>query len=246
MTYALALGAFGLFACGGIVSIGGDGAQPITTPEADGGTAPSLDASKDSGPTAVDGGSPLDAGDGVVLCPWGMPDGGALQDADHRTYRRDCTSTSDCSVVTHMMDCCGSLIALGARADEKPRFVAKGGVCGNEGAVCDCAARNTLAEDGEESPYGDLQDVVVACTDNTCKTHATTFACGDKHCDSSTQYCNVSGGGTTIDTYGCMAIPANCATNATCTCIDPGAPDAGFGNTCSEHGGHVTVRFEGI
>jgi hypothetical protein len=46
------------------------------------------------------------------------------------------------------------------------------------------------------------------------------FACGSSTCDSTVQYCDEEDNGATT-TYTCRAIPASCAKDRTCTCIEP-------------------------
>ncbi len=93
-----------LAACGGIVGIGDDIKEGVDGGQAADGArdsgaydagSPNLDAAENDESFAHDAGSTADVrppptrGDGVVLCPYGVPDdGGAPEDAASRTYRR--------------------------------------------------------------------------------------------------------------------------------------------------------------
>ncbi len=257
-----------LAACSGIVSVGGDGQD---LPDGgndlpDGGN--SRDAAHDGGPGGHDSGSGSDGGAApdtavteeglrpnfaIVLCPWGLPEAGRpAPDAATETYRIECEASSDCTIVRHLHNCCGQIHALGARVEERLRFDADGGVCHNEVATCGCAAGGALTDDGETSQFGDLRDVVVECTPQAvCRTHVTTFACGNDSCDARSEYCEAhppgiafADGGTPPTAYICGSIPAACANTPTCACITAGMGAAV--EHCTEHSGKVTVTYFGV
>jgi hypothetical protein len=68
------------------------------------------------------------------------------------------------------------------------------------------------------------------------------FACGPLMCDGATQVCKIGVGGPAgaPPSYGCIDYPAQCVSNATCTCVEP----AVGAQLCSENGGNFTVTFE--
>lgn len=227
-----------VFACGGTVRIGSDGDMLLQGADAS-------SSVPDAAPAATDAGTPL-ADDGLVACPYGLP-------ADHpkdptASYHRHCATKADCAIAFHSMDCCGNRRALGIEPAEAARFAA--GVCGNGlpgGPVCDCPADKPTVETGEMATTFDGADIAVRCESQICTTYVAPFACGDKVCDSRTQYCRkfVPGignpdGGVEPPSYGCASISAACADTPDCACMMNGMP---AGNTCEESDGHVTITL---
>ena len=72
------------------------------------------------------------------------------------------------------------------------------------------------------------------------------FACGSLTCDGTKEYCQVSEGGAVKPdgggnvSYACQPIPASCAADVTCSCIQ----NQVHAQQCSESGGDVTVTFQ--
>jgi len=243
-------------ACGTVVGIGSDQQETIQNGECgpgktgcvDGGAAPTFDgAVADS--AAMDGGH-APVGEGVVKCPFGMPLPGDPSPGTTKTYHRSCATKADCAIGLHVNDCCGTLIALGVETDEKPRFDAKGSICGNSFPTCACVAGKPVV-DGEMSMFADHHDVDVRCVANACETYLPSFACGDKLCDSRTQFCEafqpgvpLPGGGMPPTSYTCLPIPAACTAKPDCPCITAGT--SGVTLTCAEPKGRVTVTRQGI
>ncbi|MGE0787391.1 MAG: hypothetical protein AB7S26_17090 [Sandaracinaceae bacterium] len=63
-------------------------------------------------------------------------------------FDRTCADVSDCAVYEHQSDCCGSLRALGLRADVADAFAAAEASCRGMYPGCGCAPRPTEADDG--------------------------------------------------------------------------------------------------
>jgi hypothetical protein len=208
---------------------------------------------------ALDAGAPAPV-DGVVLCPFGLPDDAGGPDAATQTYRRDCTTASDCAIGVHLNNCCGQQIALGVRASEKPRFD-DGGGCGGEPALCECAPGPTLTDDGETTSYND--PVAVTCTMENCNSYPCTigrcqsypaqFACGSNMCDSRTQFCQAylpgilaaDAGGPSIY-YQCAPLPAACAAAPSCACVTAAGGQQVVDHCDEGKHGRVTVTYAGI
>lgn len=256
---ALGLGGLGVLAalvhCGGTLSIGSD-EQPAKVSSDAGAAAPidsgsGGDARSDSAIVAVDAGPGPGPALGVVLCQWGMPDAGVVPTGvPTESYARECTVTSDCAVATHLADCCGSVVALGVRANEASRFGAVGGICGAEFATCDCVGRAPRAEDGQFSAFSDAHDIGVACTAGRCQSHIASFACGNLQCDSKTEFCEVfppgiafPDGGTPPSSYACSPVPTGCMLPTTCACVTNATANV---QSCSDAGGRITVTHFGI
>jgi hypothetical protein len=90
---------------------------------------------------------------------------------------------------------------------------------------------------------GDVREGEATAQAQDLASAASTFACGDAPpCDASTQYCkHVTGGRFDVNSYTCFVVPAKCATDVTCACIDPAGPGIGAAPSCSSAGGGVTV-----
>ena len=239
-------------ACGRVVGLGSDEQETFQNGECgpgktvcvDGGAAPTFDAADSA---AMDRGR-APVGEGVVKCPFGMPLPGDPSPGMTKTYRRSCATKADCAIGLHVNDCCGTLIALGVETADKPRFDANGNICGNSFPVCACAAGRTVV-DGEMSMFADHHDVDVRCVANACETYLPSFACGERTCDSRTQFCEafqagvaLPDGGMPPTSYTCSPIPAACAATPDCACITAGTS----GVTCAEPKGRVTVTRQGI
>ncbi len=72
---------------------------------------------------------------------------------------------------------------------------------------------------------------------------AVTFACGlTLQCTRASEYCKVAIGGAagSVPSYSCEALPAACATDRTCACVQA----AVGAQLCSEPSGGVTVTFQ--
>jgi hypothetical protein len=133
-----------------------------------GGIASQPSGVEDAG--SVDG-SVAASSEGVLLCPFGMPDAGAPSSPSTAvTYDRSCTTSADCTIGTHYLDCCGTLIVLGINQDEVGAFDTNTGIC-HTPPTCRCKGRGAFAEDGQtSSDPNQLSDVVVSCTAGVCAT----------------------------------------------------------------------------
>lgn len=78
---------------------------------------------------------------------------------------KECQVDEDCLLVFHQTDCCASVVALGIDADSLAAYNVAEEPCAI-GAVCDCAPKHTLAEDGQA---GASDSFGVACVDNQCQ-----------------------------------------------------------------------------
>jgi hypothetical protein len=85
-------------------------------------------------------------------------------------YERGCTSSADCAIGAHYLDCCGTVILLGINKDELDAFDTNTGIC-HTPPTCRCKGRGTLTEDGQTSnDPTQLSDVALSCTAGVCAT----------------------------------------------------------------------------
>ena len=85
---------------------------------------------------------------------------------EFESLRRDCAVDTDCAIVRHRLDCCGSYTQVGIRADERSRFDAAEAACEPTVAMCRCMSRPDVASDGthqEEGLYVSVRCVELAC-----------------------------------------------------------------------------------
>lgn len=116
----------------------------------------SADAPTDA-PTDVPSDVPSDVSDGAIACGTS----GAFP-----TFARACSVDADCAVVEHEINCCGTLVALGIRADRRAAFDAAEAICRGQYPGCGCAASPTTADDGTR--YDGARPARAACVDAVC------------------------------------------------------------------------------
>jgi hypothetical protein len=83
-------------------------------------------------------------------------------------FDKGCTMAADCVIALHMVNCCGTLTALGINAAEKAAFEAAEGTCQMQYPGCGCAQSPTTTEDGKMSL--DNAQIQVQCTNGQCMT----------------------------------------------------------------------------
>lgn len=93
-----------------------------------------------------------------VMCPETFPE-----------FDKTCSLDSDCAVVLHMTDCCGTFVAWGITASEVEAFEAAETICESQYPGCGCAPQPTLAEDG--NPVLDPATVLATCTMGACSSY---------------------------------------------------------------------------
>jgi hypothetical protein len=98
--------------------------------------------------------------DGTILCgipyplfPW---------------FDKSCVADSDCAIGLHMVNCCGTMHAIGMNQSQKAVFQEAEAVCEGQYPPCGCASQPTLAEDGNTSGSG--EDIAVFCKSGDCMT----------------------------------------------------------------------------
>jgi hypothetical protein len=107
----------------------------------------------------------------VLACstPQGQP-GSATKDARGHAIAgpdRSCRSTSDCQVASLLLDCCGSVRAMGL--NKKARESAEAVAMQVHGrATCECLAQPTVLDSGESAANGEA--IVVRCEAQRCVT----------------------------------------------------------------------------
>lgn len=81
---------------------------------------------------------------------------------------RHCAVDSDCAVVRHRLDCCGSYTQVGIHADERASFDAAEAACEPTVAMCRCMSRPDVASDGSHQEEG--LALTVRCVEHACET----------------------------------------------------------------------------
>ncbi|MBK7827549.1 hypothetical protein [Nannocystis sp.] len=80
-------------------------------------------------------------------------------------FDRSCVEDVDCALVLHQIDCCGTFVAWGLRADVAKTFAEAEALCESQYPLCGCAAQPTVADDGMASNNNDF---AVTCKDGSC------------------------------------------------------------------------------
>jgi hypothetical protein len=80
-------------------------------------------------------------------------------------FDQSCTQAADCALKFHMIDCCGSLAAVGINQAAAAAFDAAEQQCQ---AICDCVSQPTIADDGNSST--DPTAFQVDCAAGACST----------------------------------------------------------------------------
>ena len=81
-------------------------------------------------------------------------------------FSKRCEANTDCAVVFHLINCCGTEVAWGIRADEAPGFEEAEAACRSQMAHCGCPAFPTEADDG--NTHWDHTAFAVRCQENRC------------------------------------------------------------------------------
>jgi hypothetical protein len=103
----------------------------------------------------IDGGT--DAAKKVVPC-WGDP---------RTTANRQCTADSDCAIVDHVADCCGSIVENGVRVDQVNDLHNEETTTNAGCDVCQCMAKPTVDESGQSGGA-----YLAKCDTGLCTAHA--------------------------------------------------------------------------
>lgn len=79
-----------------------------------------------------------------------------------------CSYATDCFIARHMINCCGTQIAVGVNAADESSFAAAESACAAAYAACGCAEQPTMAEDGRTENQG---AIAVRCDSGRCRTY---------------------------------------------------------------------------
>jgi hypothetical protein len=154
------------------------------------------------------------------------------------TFNKYCTTAQDCALVTHLTDCCGDTLVTAISAQLVAEFNMAEATCDAQYPACGCFSDMVTVEDGSKFRGGSgSQPVVAVCELNVCRAKSTqpTFACGDKACLVSGNYCQSYTPADAGTTYACVftGTAVTCggfAISAGCTCSMDGG---GVFDTCS-------------
>ena len=113
------------------------------------------------------GGQGGEAGDGGQGGGGGAGGGGQFcySPASSIPFERTCATSVDCELRFHMIDCCGTLAAVGIYEGDAAAFDMVEAMCQ---PVCDCVAKPTVADDGKTSD--NAAAFQVSCVSGICKT----------------------------------------------------------------------------
>jgi hypothetical protein len=96
--------------------------------------------------------------------------GGDIQcNADPATFPdfdKSCAAAADCVLKFHMVDCCGTRVAIGINQADGAAFDAAEAICEMQYPGCGCAPQATTAEDGDMAP--DESVIQVDCMSGSC------------------------------------------------------------------------------
>ena len=145
----------GVSATSGAVFTSTDGLTGDTSTGTGVTTGGSMDTS--SGETGSSSGT---TGEPAIMC------GG--EDPFFPSFDRSCTMPSDCTIVFHQIDCCGSLLAWGLNGEAGKPFGEAEGECQAQYPACRCAPMPTIADDGKTVDDPNLLEV--DCMEGMCQT----------------------------------------------------------------------------
>jgi len=173
-----------------------------------------------AGTSAAGGG-----GEGAVMCV-----GAAVS---FPTFEKGCEIPSDCVVVEHTTDCCGGMLVMALRNDQKPAFDQAEAICDSQYPLCGCAAQWADVEDGTQIPFERTDEVQAVCESELCKAvfPMEAFDCLDQHCVAGS-YCEITTGGPAGSEPSARCESTTC-TNCDCLGI--------VGCNCSPIDGHLEV-----
>lgn len=83
-------------------------------------------------------------------------------------FDKSCAGVGDCVMKEHMIDCCGSMVAMGINAAEDAAFDAAETECQSQYPACGCAPLPTVAEDGQRPDGG--AGIQLDCLGGSCST----------------------------------------------------------------------------
>ena len=125
-----------------------------------------------SGGTAGQSGGPGSGGAGSGLGGAGGLDNSACKAIDGLS--RSCTTASDCTVVIHRSNCCGTARYMGINASEAQQFGALEPTCAASYPRCGCATQAPILDDGSSDSRMNktaAPPAAVTCLAGTCTTY---------------------------------------------------------------------------
>lgn len=216
-------GGTGKHDAGGAGGSGGAGSQH------DGGMA-RLDAGGTGGSPSLDAGPGTDAASSKLDC--------TIRPSLFPGFDRSCSQASDCAVVAHQRDCCGTRVMLGIRADQAQAFAAAEMQCEAQYPACGCAEQAPSADDGTMFDSQTGLPASVDCVDQACQStfkSPSKTPCGpNMTCDTATQICVAREPVGPAIVYECKTVPPGCEQDRSCRCTAQTC-NAGF-DMCQDQG----------
>jgi hypothetical protein len=161
-------------------------------------------------------------------------------------FDRKCSQDTDCAVVFHQVDCCGTLTAVGINAAGVEGFVAAEAVCDAQYPACGCAEGPTTAADGNWA-FG-AEAFGAWCHDGDCFSFVKVpgppwagIVCGSGQgtCRPGDEVCCVT---SSPMGQACLKVATPCGdTNFAVACDGP--EDCGPGGACCDPSGVSTGNF---
>jgi hypothetical protein len=84
-------------------------------------------------------------------------------------FDKSCATPADCVIKLHMINCCGTQIAIGINASQSAAFDQAEALCDAMYPGCGCAQGPTKADDGKEAT--DISMIKVDCKAGACSTY---------------------------------------------------------------------------
>jgi hypothetical protein len=85
-------------------------------------------------------------------------------------FDRSCATVTDCFIAIHVVDCCGSTVAMGLSTAERTGFAADEARCAAMYPGCRCAPAPVQADDGNTAES--TRQVSLHCDQGRCATTA--------------------------------------------------------------------------
>ena len=85
-------------------------------------------------------------------------------------FDKNCSDASDCVVVAHQIDCCGTEVAQGISKSEQAGFDAAEKTCRGQFPTCQCAPQALTTDEGQTAKS--ISEVQVKCRGSVCTSFA--------------------------------------------------------------------------
>ncbi|MBN2193765.1 MAG: hypothetical protein JW751_13195 [Polyangiaceae bacterium] len=150
------------------------------------------------------------------------------------------SDASDCVLVHHTVDCCGTQWVMALSADEAESFAVAEAICEAQYPLCGCAPQGVPVDNGPMVIFGSEDAIVARCNDGQCQSMivSPTVECGNDVCEPG-QYCS-----TQVPGSGGNGPVSSCVTT---DCTDCACLDVRLGCTCTDGAaGVISVHCDAV